>query len=160
MLPATDGRTIDLVELPAERTVLYCYPRTGRPGEAPLVPGWDRIPGTQGCTSEACSFRDHYQECRACGADVFGVSTQNSSYQREVVERLQLPFPLLSDRDLELTRSLRLPTFVVAGQVLLKRLTLAVRRGRVERVWYPVFPPDRHAEEIVGWLRDQATRDE
>jgi peroxiredoxin len=152
-LAASDGRTIDLARLAAERTVLYCYPRTGRPGEQPLSPDWDAIPGARGCTPEACSFRDHYAAIQACGADVFGISTQDTGYQREAVERLHLPFPLLSDSELALTRALRLPTFEIAGQVLLKRLTLVVRRRHVEHVWYPVFPPDRHAEEVVAWLR-------
>ena len=152
-LPSTDGRTVDLADLTAERTVLYCYPRTGRPDEEPLTPDWDAIPGARGCTPQTCAFRDHHAELRASGTDVFGISTQRREDQREVVARLHLPFSLLSDHDLELTRALRLPTFEVAGHVLLKRLTLVVRDGRVEHVWYPVFPPDRHAEEVVAWLR-------
>ncbi len=117
------------------------------------MPDWDVIPGARGCTPEAWSFRDHYREIRALGADVFGVSTQDTHYQREAVERLALPFSLLSDSDLALTRALRLPMFEVAGQLLMKRLTLVVRDGRIEHVWYPVFPPDRHAQEVVGWLQ-------
>jgi peroxiredoxin len=152
-LEATDGRRVDLAGLPSLWVILFCYPRTGRPGEAPLVPDWDFIPGARGCTPEACSFRDHHREIRALGAHVYGVSTQDTDYQREAVERLALPFPLLSDSDLELTRALRLPTFEVAGQLLLKRLTLVVQDSRIEHVWYPVFPPDRHAQEVVGWLQ-------
>jgi peroxiredoxin len=157
-LKATDGRQVDLADLAARWVILYCYPRTGRPGEAPLVPDWDLIPGARGCTPEACSFRDHHQEIRAFGALVFGVSTQDTYYQREAVERLALPFPLLSDSDLALTRALRLPTFEVAEQVLMKRITLVVRDSRIEHLWYPVFPPDRHAEEVVGWLQRQHVR--
>lgn len=152
-LNATDGRRVDLSDLTARWVILFCYPRTGRPGEAPLVPGWDLIPGARGCTPEACSFRDHFQEIRTFGAEVFGVSTQDTDYQREAAERLALPFSLLSDRDLVLTRALRLPTFEVAGQRLMKRLTLVVHESRIEHVWYPVFPPDRHAQEVVGWLQ-------
>ena len=152
-LQATDRRSVDLAHLPAERTILFCFPRTGRPGEAPLVPEWDAIPGARGCTPEACSFRDHYREIGACGAEVFGVSTQDTSYQTEVVDRLELPFPLLSDSGLALTRALRLPTFEIAAQVLMKRLTLAVFEGLIEHVWYPVFPPDAHAHEVLAWLR-------
>jgi peroxiredoxin len=152
-LPATDGTTVDLSALEA-RTVVYAYPRTGVPGEDHLVPDWDEIPGARGCTPESCGFRDHHAELLAAGASaVFGLSTQPTAYQREAAERLALPFALLSDEQLELTRALRLPTFEAAGQTLIKRLTLLVTDGRVERVWYPVFPPDRHAGEVLGWLR-------
>jgi peroxiredoxin len=151
-LPATDGRHISLAEIRGTRAVVYAYPRTGRPGEAPLVEDWDLIPGARGCTPETCGFRDHHAELRAAGADVFGLSTQSSAYQRELVDRLHLPFAILSDVDLQLTRAWRLPTFDAAGETLLKRLTLVVRDGLVEHLWYPVFPPDRHAEEVLRWL--------
>jgi peroxiredoxin len=152
-LPATDGRLVRLDEPgAAPRTVVYAYPRTGRPGERPLVPDWDLIPGARGCTPEACAFRDHHAELAALGAEVYGLATQATPYQREAVERLHLPFALLSDAELGLTRALRLPTFEVGGQTLLKRLTLVVRDGRVEHVFYPVFPPDAHAREVAGWL--------
>ena len=151
-LPATDGRRINLARLPG-RTVLYAYPRTGRPGEAALVDDWDLIPGARGCTPETCGFRDHHAEMRQAGAEVFGLSTQTTDYQQELATRLHLPFAILSDAGLELTRAWRLPTFEVAGQTLLRRLTLALRDGRVEHVWYPVFPPDRHADDVLGWLR-------
>lgn len=153
-LPATDGRMIDLAELPG-RTVVYCYPRTGRPDE-PSPDGWDAIPGARGCTPQSCAFRDHYADLRGRGADVFGVSTQDSAYQREAVERLHLPFPLLSDAGLRLGRALRLPTFTAAGMTLLKRVTLLVRDGQIEYVWYPVFPPDANAGEVVRWLDEHA----
>jgi peroxiredoxin len=152
-LAATDGSRVRLDRLPG-RVVVYAYPRTGVPGEDPLVPDWDSIPGARGCTPESCAFRDHYSELRAAGAAlVFGLSTQDTDYQREAAERLHLPFALLSDADLELTKGLRLPTFEVAGQTLLKRFTLIVSDARIEHVFYPVFPPDHHAQEVLGWLR-------
>jgi peroxiredoxin len=152
-LAATDGSGVRLDRLP-ERVVVYAYPRTGVPGEDPLVPDWDAIPGARGCTPQSCAFRDHHDDLRAAGAlHVFGLSTQGTDYQREAAERLHLPFALLSDADLELTKALRLPTFEVAGQTLLKRFTLVVADGRIEHVFYPVFPPDAHAGEVLSWLR-------
>jgi peroxiredoxin len=150
-LAATDGTEVDLSAL-AARTVVYAYPRTGRPGEPSLVEDWDLIPGARGCTPETCGFRDHHAELAAAGARVFGLSTQESDYQREVAERLALPFALLSDNRFELTHGLGLPTFDVAGHTLLKRHTLVIRDGTVEHVFYPVFPPDRHAGEVLAWL--------
>jgi peroxiredoxin len=152
-LPSTDGGQVRLTDDEAFRTVVYCYPRTGRPGEPSLSEDWDLIPGARGCTPEACAFRDHHAELTSLEAQVYGVSTQDTGYQRDAVERLHLPFPLLSDANLELTRALRLPTFEAAGQTLIKRLTLVLRDDRIDYVWYPVFPPDRHAEEVVSWLR-------
>ena len=154
-LPATDGRTLGLaVPADAGRLVVYAYPRTGRPGEPSLTEDWDSIPGARGCTPESCGFRDHAAELRAVGVAVLGLSTQDSEYQREMVARLRLPFPVLSDAALELTRAMRLPTFTVAGQELLRRLTLVIRGGVVEHVFYPVFPPDTHVEQVLGWLRE------
>ena len=150
-LPATDGSIVDLATRPG-RTVVYAYPRTGVPGEDPLVAEWDAIPGARGCTPESCGFRDHHAELAALGASVLGLSTPDTAYQQEAVERLRLPFPLLSDASLALTRAVRLPTFVAAGETLVKRLTLLVDDGRVTHVWYPVFPPDSHAAEVVRWL--------
>jgi len=152
-LPSTDGRDVRLAPGGAERTVVYAYPRTRRPGVPPLVPDWDLIPGARGCTPESCGFRDHHAELSALGAEVYGVSTQDTDDQREAVARLHLPFPLLSDTDLHLATALGLPTFEAAGLTLLKRLTLVIRDGRIERVWYPVFPPDTHAAAVVEWLR-------
>lgn len=149
-LPSTAGGTIDLAALPG-RTVVYAYPRTGRPDQA-LPPGWDEIPGARGCTPQSCAFRDHYQELQALGVDVFGLSTQDTEYQAEAVSRLHLPFPLLSDEQLDFTHALNLPTFDVAGMTLLKRLTLIVNDGRVEHVFYPVFPPDQNASDVIAWL--------
>ena len=150
-LPATDGTTVDLSALPG-RVVVYAYPRTGRPGvENPDK--WDLIPGARGCTPQSCSFRDHFAELKALGVGrLFGLSTQDTAYQREAAERLHLPFAILSDEHLELTRAMRLPTFATSGMTLLKRLTLVISDGTIERVFYPVFPPDRNAGEVVAWL--------
>jgi peroxiredoxin len=149
-LVSTAGGTVALASLTG-RTVVYVYPRTGRPGQA-LPPGWDEIPGARGCTPQSCAFRDHYQELRALGARVFGLSTQDTDYQAEAVSRLHLPFPLLSDADLAFAHALVLPTFDVAGMTLLKRLTLIVNNGRIEHVFYPVFPPDQNASDVIAWL--------
>ena len=149
-LSSTSGETVDLSALPG-RTVVYCYPMTGRPG-SDLPSGWDEIPGARGCTPQSCSFRDHHADLQALGARVFGLSTQDTEYQREATQRLHLPFALLSDEDLAFADTLRLPTFEVDDMVLLKRLTLIIKDGRIEKVFYPVFPPDRSAEDVVGWL--------
>jgi peroxiredoxin len=151
-LPATDGSAIDLSALRG-RTVVYVYPRTGRPGQN-MPDGWDAIPGARGCTPQSCSFRDHFAELRKLGAaQVFGLSTQDSDYQREVVERLHLPFPVLSDADLNLTRALKLPTFTVEGMTLLKRMVFVIDDGLMAKVFYPVFPPDKSAEDVLSWLQ-------
>ncbi|MEV5505726.1 MerR family DNA-binding transcriptional regulator [Streptomyces orinoci] len=151
-LTATSGERIRLDALGPGRTVLYLYPLTGRP-DADLPEGWDGIPGARGCTAQACGFRDHHQELLAAGASrVFGLSGQDTAYQREVTERLHLPFAMLSDPGLELARRLVLPTFRADGAELYKRLTLVVRGGVVEHVFYPVFPPDRHAGQVLAWL--------
>jgi peroxiredoxin len=151
-LAATDGTKIDL-SLLAGRVVLYAYPRTGRPGE-PNPEGWEAIPGARGCTPQSCSFRDHYAELRALGVShLFGLSAQDTTYQGEAAGRLHLPFPLLSDESLALTRALRLPTFTTHGMTLLRRLTLIVRDSLIEHVFYPVFPPDRNADDVIAWLR-------
>jgi peroxiredoxin len=150
-LPATDGSAVALDSL-VRRTVIYAYPRTGRPGEPSLVDEWDLIPGARGCTPETCGFRDHHAELAGAGTDVYGLSTQDTAYQRELAERLALPFPILSDERLELTRALALPSFEVAGDTLIKRLTLVVEDAVIRHVFYPVFPPDRHATEVLAWL--------
>jgi len=154
-LASTAGRDLDLSVLGSGRTAIYCYPRTGRPGE-PLPDGWDAIPGARGCTPEACAFRDHQHDLAALGATVFGLSTQDTAYQRELVERLHLPFEILSDAQFRLTDALRLPTFEVDGMRLVRRLTLVVRGGMIEHVFYPVFPPDAHAEDVLRWLARHA----
>ncbi len=149
-LSATAGPPVDLSAL-AGRTVVYCYPRTGRPDQDP-PDGWDLIPGARGCTPQSCAFRDHYRELEVLGARVFGLSAQDTEYQREAVERLHLPFLLLSDLHLEFASAMRLPTFDVQAVRLLKRLTLIIRDGTVEHVFYPVFPPDASAQQVVDWL--------
>ncbi len=150
-LRATNGDFVDLSAL-AGRVVVYAYPRTGRPDIA-NPDGWDMIPGARGCTPQSCSFRDHFAEVKDLGVShLFGLSTQEPDYQREAVKRLHLPFALLSDASLELTRAMELPTFETAGMTLLKRFTLVIDRGVVEHVFYPVFPPDRSAGDVIGWL--------
>jgi len=150
-LPATGGGTVDLSKL-SGRTVVYAYPRTGKPG-VPNPSGWDMIPGARGCSPQSCAFRDHFAELRRLGvAQLFGLSTQDTAYQAEAAARLHLPFPLLSDAGLALTRALRLPTFEVDGLMLLKRLTLVIDEGRIAHVFYPVFPPDQNAAAVVEWL--------
>lgn len=155
-LPSTAGGAVDLSAL-SGRTVVYCYPRTGRPDQA-VPQGWDDIPGARGCTPQSCAFRDRYAEFEALGTRVFGLSTQTTEYQREAVARLHLPFALLSDADLAFTRALRLPTFEFAWSFgaqlaeLIKRLTLVLRDGRIEHVFYPIFPPDKDAEQVQAWL--------
>jgi len=132
--------------------VVYIYPRTGVPGQA-SPQGWDQIPGARGCTPQSCAFRDHFAELKRLGvAHLYGLSTQDSDYQSEAVERLHLPFPLLSDQNLELTRALDLPTFTVAGMTLLKRMAWVIDDGAITKVFYPVFPPDKNAEEVIAWL--------
>jgi peroxiredoxin len=153
-LISTSEDTVDLSVL-SGRTVVYCYPMTGSPdGELPQ--DWDEIPGARGCTPQSCSFRDHHAELRDLGARVFGVSTQDTEYQREAVGRLHLPFELLSDENLAFAEALGLPTFRADGMTLLKRLTLIIEDGRIEKVFYPVFPPGKNAEEVLSWLRDQS----
>ena len=151
-LPATDGSQVNLSRLRG-RTIVYAYPRTGEPGK-PMIEGWDAIPGARGCTPQSCGFRDHYATLTSLSvAQVFGLSTQDTDYQREAVTRLHLPFRILSDRDLKLARALRLPTFTIAGMTLLKRLALVIDDGVIAHVFYPVFPPDKNAEEVIAWLR-------
>jgi len=151
-LAATDGSTVDLAAIPG-LVVVFAYPRTGRPGEPSLVDDWDMIPGARGCTPHTCGFRDLHAEFGALGARVFGLSTQDTAYQREMVERLHVPFPVLSDEQLALTNALRLPTMEVAGQALLKRIAWIARDGVIERVFYPVFPPNENASVVLAALR-------
>jgi peroxiredoxin len=154
-LAATDGTRVDLSAVPG-LVVVFAYPRTGRPGEPSLVDGWDAIPGARGCTPQTCGFRDLHAEFAALGARVFGLSTQDAAYQREMVERLHVPFPVLSDADLALTNAVRLPSMDVAGHTLIKRLAWIARDGAIERVFYPVFPPDRNAADVLAALANVA----
>jgi len=152
-LQATDGSPVDLSKL-AGRTVVYVYPRTGVPGQ-PLPQGWDSIPGARGCTPQSCSFRDHFGELKRLGvAHLYGLSTQDTDYQREAAERLKLPFPILSDAELKLARAIKLPTFAAAGMTLLKRMALVIEDGVIAKVFYPVFPPDKNADEVIAWLQE------
>lgn len=148
---ATNGELVRLSALPGPRTVLYLYPMTGRPG-TPLPDGWDQIPGARGCTPESCGFRDHHAELARADAHVYGLSSQDSDYQTEAVQRLRLPFPILSDPGLELAAVLALPTLDAGTGPLYKRLTMVIAAGRVEHVFYPVFPPDEHAGQVLAWL--------
>lgn len=154
-LPATDGSTIDLSRVPG-RSVVFAYPRTGEPGKIGLTDDWDMIPGARGCTPHTCAFRDLNAEFSALGVRVFGLSVQSTAYQRELVERLHVPFPILSDEALQLSRAWRLPTMEVAGQTLIKRFALVITEGVVEKLFYPVFPPDRNAADVLAYLRRPA----
>ena len=154
-LVATDGSSVNLSRLTG-RAVVYIYPRTGRPGQA-LPTGWNGIPGARGCTPQSCGFRDHFADLKRLGvAHLFGLSTQTSDYQREAAERLHLPFAILSDEQLAFTRALNLPTFTVDGMTLIARMAWVIDDGVITKVFYPVFPPDKSAEEVVTWL--QASR--
>lgn len=135
------------------RLVIYCYPMTGQPNVA-LPDGWDQIPGARGCTPQSCSFRDHYQELRALGAEVVGLSVQSTEYQQEMADRLHLPFPVLSDDGYQLQHALQLPTFVAAGMTLLKRITLIVNNGVIEAVHYPIFPSDSDPAWVMDYLKN------
>jgi peroxiredoxin len=155
-LPSTAGREITLDQLGPGRAVLYIYPMTGQPG-VDLPEGWNAIPGARGCTPETCGFRDHYAELKAAGAaTVFGLSSQSTDYQAELSERLGLPFEIISDAGHELADALDLPTFTAGDQRLYKRLTLIIADGRIEHVFYPIFPPDEHAADVLAWLSAQA----
>jgi peroxiredoxin len=151
-LPATDGAQVNLSKLKG-RTVVYVYPRTGVPG-VDLPPGWNDIPGARGCTPQSCSFRDHFGEMKRLGvANLYGLSVQGTAYQQEAATRLHLPFAIISDEKMALTQALRLPTFVTSGMTLLKRMALVIDDGSITKVFYPVFPPDKNAEEVIAWLQ-------
>lgn len=153
-LPSTSGGSVELGHLGAGRTVIFCYPMTGVPGQ-PLPAGWDLIPGARGCTPQACGFRDLHAEFSQLGARIFGLSTQTTEYQQELALRVHLPFPILSDAGFKFTAALNLPTFEANGQRLLKRITLVIQSGRIEQVFYPVFPPNESAQQVLNWLRNQ-----
>jgi peroxiredoxin len=152
-LVATDDTSVKLSALHG-RAVVFAYPRTGEPGKISLVDDWDMIPGARGCTPQTCAFRDLFAELKSAGAEhVFGLSSQSNLYQTEMASRLHLPFPVLSDEKLALTRALNLPTMEVAGLTLIKRLALVIDNARVSHVFYPVFPPDRNAGDVLAWLK-------
>jgi peroxiredoxin len=153
---ASTAGPVELAELCAERAVVYVYPRTGRPG-VPLLPGWDAIPGARGCTPQSCGFRDHEAELASLGAKLAGVSTQPLDDQREFAERNHIRYPVIADPELQLRDALGLPTFVTSGLELYKRLAFVAERGRIVKVFYPVFPPDRNADDVVAWLRGSLT---
>jgi peroxiredoxin len=154
-LPTSDGRSVNLAELGDGRTIIYLYPMTGVPGVA-LPAGWDEIPGARGCSTEACDFRDQFADIqRAGGARVYGLSSQDPAYQDEVVGRLKLPFTMISDEDFALVDTLKLPTFSAEGHDrLYARLTLVVLDGAIEHVFYPIFPPNTHGQQVLRWLED------
>lgn len=159
-LPGTSGKLINLARLEAKWTVIYCYPRTGLPGQDP--PGgldeWNAIPGARGCTPQSCAYRDRSDALVRLGARVFGLSTQTTEYQREMVQRLHLPFEVLSDHELKCVNALRLPTFRFAGETMTKRCTLLISGNKIEECFYPVFPPDGDAEKTLEWLRGRLAR--
>ncbi|CUT15426.1 Alkyl hydroperoxide reductase subunit Clike protein [Bradyrhizobium sp.] len=157
-LLATDDTSVALSALRG-RTVVFAYPRTGEPGKIALVDDWDMIPGARGCTPQTCAFRDLFAELKAAGAaQVYGLSTQSNAYQTEMASRLHLPFPVLSDEKLALTRAVNLPTMEVADLTLIKRLALIVDDARITHVFYPVFPPDRNAGDVLDWLKANPAR--
>ncbi len=159
-LQATTEKPVFLKEMSKECLVIYCYPMTGRP-DRNLPENWDSIPGARGCTPQSCSFRDHYEDLKSYGAKVYGLSTQSTSYQQEAKQRLHLPFELLSDETLSFVNALNLPTVDLAQiskvspdipTILIKRLTLIAREGKIEKVFYPVFPPDQDAQNVLNYL--------
>jgi peroxiredoxin len=158
-LPSTQGGEFDLAAAATNpgTLVVYLYPRTGVPGE-PSPTGWDDIPGARGCTPQSCAFRDSLAEFAAMGAAVLGISAQTPAEQAEFAEREHIPFPLLADPSRKLVEALGLPTFQVEGMTLYRRLTLIARQGLIVKAFYPVFPPDRNAAEVLGWLRSTDTR--
>ena len=144
---------ISLRELAVDLAVLYVYPRTGRP-DRPVPAGWDAIPGARGCTPQSCAYRDHADELAALGARVAGLSAQTLDDQLEFAERNRMPFPVIADPERRLGAALRLPTFEIAGLTLYKRITLVARDATIVKVFYPVFPPDANAGDVLAWLRD------
>lgn len=154
LLPSTSGKEVGLAAAAAAdgHLVVYVYPQTGVPGQ-PVPDGWDRIPGARGCTPQSCAFRDSAGELAALGASVFGLSAQPLSEQREFAEREHLPYPLLNDSEFRLACELGLPTFEANGVRYYRRLTFIARAGRVVKVFYPIFPPQDNAGDVIAWLQ-------
>ena len=151
-LRSTSGRDVNLAGASRGQVVFFFYPETGKPGTQ-IPKSWNDIPGARGCTPQSCAFRDHYPEFKELGFEVFGVSAQSLDEQKEFATRNNLPYDLLNDPDFRLTNELRLPTFKFESKTFIKRLALVVRRGRIEKVFYPVFPPDKNAEVVLEYLR-------
>ncbi len=149
-LSSTSGRLVDLEKATRPPCVLFFYPRTGDP-QSPTSADWDRIPGARGCTPQNCGFRDHHSEFRRLGISVYGISSQTTEYQREFVERNKIPYELLSDSGFALTKALKLPTFDYNGLRLIRRLALFLENSTIQKVFYPVFPPDKNAEQVLEW---------
>lgn len=155
-LPATDGTSVDLAKL-SGRSVVFIYPRTGLP-DVDSPPGWDQIAGLRGCTPQTCRYRDSYEQFLTLGVRLFGLSSQESSYQQEMVSRLHLPFLVLSDAELKFARALSLPTVTIDGMTVIKRISLVIEESVIRKVFYPVFPPDQSAEHVLNWLRANQTK--
>ena len=156
-LYSTEDRAVTVSEAASRLAVFFFYPRSGRPNE-PVPEGWDQIPGARGCTPQSCGFRDVYDQFKRLRVQVFGVSSQSTEFQKEFVERMELPYEILSDEYFALTEALRLPTFEFNGMRLIKRLAIVAEKGRIVKVFYPVFPPDRNAEEVLTWLATRGGR--
>jgi peroxiredoxin len=154
-LKATTGGAVDLSRVPG-RVVVFAFPRTGRPNQPPLAPDWDMIPGARGCTPQTCRFRDLAADFARLNTRIYGLSTQRPGYQKEMAERLHLHFPVLSDAELALMQAMRLPNMEVSGHVLLKRLAWVAESGVIRKIFYPVFPPDKNADEVLAWLKNAA----
>lgn len=153
-LAATTGENVALIEIFRKPTVLFIYPRAGSPLEPNTDPElWDTIPGARGCTPQSCSFRDLHQEFKTLGVHIYGLSMQSPAAQKEFVERNHIPFPILSDEDYKLTDAMKLPTFTFAGERLIKRMAWYIEDGKIKKVFYPVFPPDKNADEVLAWLK-------
>jgi peroxiredoxin len=159
VLPATTGDPVDLAAVAKDGVlVVYVYPKTGVPGQ-PVPDGWDGIPGARGCTPQNCAFRDRAGELAGLGATVFGLSAQSLDEQRDFAGREHVPYPLLNDSEFRLAEKLRLPTFDANGVRYYRRLTFVAETGRITKVFYPVFPPQDNAAEVIAWLRSDGEGD-
>jgi peroxiredoxin len=158
-LESTDGEFVDLRTVTQDPTVLFIYPRAGSPLEPNSNPElWDSIPGARGCTPQSCGYRDLAQDFKELGFKIYGLSIQSPVVQKEFVQRNHIPFPILSDEQHQLTDHLNLPVFIFEGERLIKRMALVIIQGKIEKVFYPVFPPDQNAVEVLDWLKTNAAR--